>query len=85
MQKREKIWNCLDVERIYNGDDGDKLTERFTTLGKEIKNWKKIGWRQQKQDVEIEKTFFPRAAKSIHGIGHVSIKMMKRMVFDSRF
>ena len=82
--ERNKFSICVDVYKIYEGNDYDKLYEVLTTL----KNKKlKVNdiliekYKDMSQNSDFEQNYWSRTAEDIYKIGHDGIRLMRWLIF----
>ena len=78
---------CIDVYKIYEGDDYDEIYEVLSTLkNKKIKinNILIEKYEDMIENSDFEQNCLSRTAKGIYKIGHDSIRLMKWICFYDR-
>ena len=71
---------CVDVYKIYKGNDFDKIYEVLSTL--KLKKLKSNNilfekYRDMLQNPDFEQAYWSRTAEGIYKIGHESTRLMK--------
>ena len=77
---------CIEVYKIYDGNDYDKIYEVLSTL-KNIKLKINILIQKSKDMLEnpdFEQDYYSRTAESIYKIGHDSVRLMKWLAYYDR-
>ena len=71
---------CIDVYKIYEGDDYDGIYKVLSTLKNKklkINNTLIEKYKNMLENSDFEKNYWSRTAKGIYKIGHDSIRLMK--------
>ena len=84
----EKIFCiCVDVYKIYEGDDYDEIYKVLSTLkNKKVKinNILIQKYKDMLKNPEFEQDYWSRTAKGIYKIGHNSIRLMKWICYNAK-
>ena len=78
---------CIEVHKIYEGDDYDKIYE---VLSKLINKFLKINiiliekYEDMLENPDFEQNYYSRTATGIYEIGHDSIRLMKWLAYYDR-
>ena len=75
---------CVDVYRINDSDEYDKIFEVLSTLKIQkikINNILLEKYRDMLENPDFEHDHWSRTAEGIYKIGHVSIRIMKLLIF----
>ena len=78
---------CVDVYKIYEGDDYDEIYKVLSTLkNKNLKiNNKLIEiYKDLLKNTDFEQNYWSKTAKGIYKIGHDSIRLMKWICYYDR-
>ena len=78
---------CIDVYKIYEGDDYYKIYEALSTLKNEklkINNIIIEIYKDLLLNPDVEQNYWSRTAKGIYKIGHDSIRLMKWICYYDR-
>ena len=78
---------CIDVYKIYQGDDYDEIYKVLSTLkNKKLKlnNILNEKYKDLLENSDFEQNYWSRTAKGIHKIGHDSIRLMKCICYYDR-
>ena len=71
---------CVDVYKIYEGDDFDEIYKVLSTLKKKklkINNMLIEKYKNMLENFVFEQNYWSRTAIGIYKIGHASIRLMK--------
>ena len=71
---------CVDLYKIYEGDDYDEINKVLSTLKNKklkINNTLIEIYKNMLENSDFEQTYWSRTAKGIYKIGHDSIRLMK--------
>ena len=86
--RKETSCICVDVYRIYEGDDYDKIYEVLSTL----KNKKlKINdiliekYKDRLENLNFEQVYWSRTAIALNRIGHDFVRLMKWFISYDKF
>ena len=66
---------CVDVYKIYEGDDFDKIYGVLSTL--KMNNTLNEKYKDMLENLDLEHNHWSRTAEGIYKIGHDSIRLMK--------
>ena len=78
---------CVDLYKIYEGDDYDEIFKILPTLKNKklkINNTLIEIYKDLLKNPNFEQNYWSRTAKSIYKIGHVSIRLMKFICYYDR-
>ena len=78
---------CIDVYKIYEGDDYNEIYKVLSTLKNKklkIKNTLIEIYKNMLENSDFEQNYWSRTAKRIYKIGHDSIRLMKWICFYDR-
>ena len=78
---------CIDVYKIYEGDDFDKIFEVLSTLKNKklkINNILIEKYTDMLKNPDFEQDYWSRTAIGIYKIGHDSIRLLKRIFYYDR-
>ena len=78
---------CIDVYKIYEGDDYDEIFKVLSTLkNKKIKinNILIEKYKDMLENPDFEQNYWSRTAKAIYEIGHNSVRLMKWICYYER-
>ena len=78
---------CIDVYKIYKGNDYDEIFKVLSTLKNEklkINNTLIEIYKNMLANSDFEQNYWSRTAKGIHKIGHDSIRLMKWICYYDR-
>ena len=84
----KKISICVDLYKIYEGDEYDEIYKVLSTLkGKKLKinNILFEKYKNMLESLEFEQNHWSRTAEVVYKIGHDSIRLMKKNCFYDRF
>ena len=83
----QKIFSiCVDVYKIYEGDDYDEIYEVLSTLKKKLKinNTLIEKYKNMLENSDFEQNYWSKTATSVYKIGHDSIRLMKWICYYDR-
>ena len=78
---------CIDVYKIYNGDDYDEIFKILSTLKNKklkINNTLIEIYKDMIKNPNFEQNYWSRTAAGIYKIGHDSIRLMKWICYHDR-
>ena len=78
---------CIDVYKIYEGDDYDEIYKVLSTLKNKklkINNILIEIYKDMIKNPDFEQNYWSRTAKGIYKIGHESIRLMKWICYYDR-
>ena len=78
---------CIDVSRIYKGNEYDEIFEVLSTLKNKklkINNILIEKYKNMLENPDFEQNFWSRTATGIYKIGHDSIRLMKFICYYDR-
>ena len=78
---------CIDVYKIYEGDDYDEIFKVLSTLKKnnlKVNNILVEKYKDMIKNPDFEQNCFSRTAKGIYKIGHDSLRLMKWICYYDR-
>ena len=78
---------CLDVYKIYEGDDFDKIYEvlsNFKNKNVKINNILIDKYKDMLKNPDFEQDYWSRTAIGLYKIGHDSIRFMKLLAYYDR-
>ena len=78
---------CVDVYKIYEGDDYDEIYKVLSTLKNKklkINNTLIEIYKDMIKNLDFEQNYWSRTAKGIYKIGHDSIRLMKFICYYDR-
>ena len=78
---------CIDVYKIYEGDDYDEIYKILSTLkNKKLKINKKVIeiYKDLLKNPDFERNYWSRTAQGVYKIGHDSIRLMKWICYHDR-
>ena len=76
---------CIDVYKIYEGDDYDEIYKLLSTLKNKklkINNTLIEIYKNKLENSDFEQNYWSRTAKGIYTIGHDSIRLKKWIYYD---
>ena len=85
--EKKNFCGCIDVYKIYEGIDYDKIHKVLSTLKNKKLKIKNILIEECKdifQNPEFEQNYYIRTAEGIYKNGHNSYKLMKSLVYFDR-
>ena len=77
---------CVDVYKIYEADDYDKISEVLATMKKKLKinNMSIEKYKDMIEYPDFEQDYWSRTAEGIYKNGHDSIRLMKWICYYDR-
>ena len=82
---RKRLCICIDVYKIYESDDIEKVTVCFRRLKKKKLNIENELDEKYKTDEDFEEKHFPGTAEDIYRVGHDSIRLLKSRAYYDRY
>ena len=78
---------CIDVYKIYEGDDYDEICKVLSTLRNKKLKMNKIlieKYKNMLENSDFEQDYWSRTASGIYKIGHDSVRLMKWICYYGR-
>ena len=85
--EQRKFCICIDVHKIYEGDDYNEIYKVLSTLKNEklkIKNILIEKYKDLFKNPDFEQDYWSRTAQGVYKIGHDSIRLMKGICYNDR-
>ena len=84
----QKIFGiCVDLYKIYDGDNYDKIYEVLSTLKNEKLKTNNVlieKYKDMLMNPIFEQEYWSRTAEGIYKVGHDSIGLLKWLIYDDR-
>ena len=78
---------CVDVYKIYDGNDYDEMKKALSELNKKLKinNILIEKYKDMSENPDFEQDHWSRTAERIYEIGHECIRLMKWLIYYDRY
>ena len=78
---------CVDVKKVYEGDEYDKIYEILSTLTNKnlkVNNILSKKFKDMLKNSDVEQDHWSKTAIGIYNIGHDSIRILKWLIYYDR-
>ena len=79
---KKMICFCIDIYKIYDGDDIHKLFECLSRItNKKLNIKKEVVEKYKNMDEDFEENYYSRTSRGVYKIGHESVRLMQWMAY----
>ena len=87
MRKKNFFCICIDIYRIYEGNDYDKIYGNLSTLKNEklkINNFLIEKYKDMNETPDFAQNYWSRTSQGVYNVGHDSFRLMKWLAYYDR-